>query len=337
MPDPDGDRLVRAVAGAADRHGAAVVAVTRQGTTSVHCTGLADPARGLPADQRTRFEIGSLTKTFTVLLFAVLVAEGRVDLHEPLVRHLPADTLPADPDAQRITAYHLATHTSGLPHHPPRLRPWNLPVLTTNPYSRYQREHLFAHLSRARLSHPPGTATAYSNLAVGLLGHLIEDAAGDTYGNLLREKVLTPLDLTDTTGDPALPQALGHWHGRPRPPNRVPAIPAAGGLRSSAHDLTRYLHHLIEPGADLPRPLRSALHIVLHPPADPGTPLIWHTRTVHGRALYSHPGGTRGHSAFIGFCPRAAVTVVALTSNGHTRKSTFIRDSRRLLRHHAST
>ncbi|MFG2004012.1 serine hydrolase domain-containing protein [Spirillospora sp. NPDC048911] len=335
MPDTDSRRLLHAVAGAADRHGAVVIAVTRHDATSVHCAGLADPSQGLPADQRTRFEIGSLTKTFTVLLFAVLAAEGRVDLHEPLAPHLPAKTLP--PDAHRITAYHLATHTSGLPDFPLWLRLRNLPLLNPNPYSRYRPEQLLAHLRHVRLRHPPGTATTYSSLAMGLLGHLIEHATDDTYGNLLHEKVLTPLGLTDTTDDPALPQALGHWHGRPRPPCLVPAIPAAGILRSSAHDLTHYLHHLIQPGAHLPAPLRSALHTVLHPPADPHTPLAWGTTTHHGKTLYFHSGGTRGQAAHIGFCPRPATTLVALTSNGITSKSTFTRDAQRLLRHHTNT
>ena len=73
-----------------------------------------EPAPTLPS---TRFEIGSVTKTFTALLFAQLAAGGEVDPHTPVARLVPE----AHGGLRGVTLQHLATHTSGLPRIPPGL------------------------------------------------------------------------------------------------------------------------------------------------------------------------------------------------------------------------
>jgi Beta-lactamase len=90
LPDTDRGALLAAMTANAGRHGAAAVAFfTADAGPSVHCRGYADHQTRVPATAFTRFELGSVTKTFTALL-DVLVAEGTITLDGHLVLALIA-------------------------------------------------------------------------------------------------------------------------------------------------------------------------------------------------------------------------------------------------------
>ncbi|MGW5786746.1 serine hydrolase domain-containing protein [Streptomyces sp. NPDC003757] len=332
-PDPRAlpERL-RQVA-AASRGPGTVIALTCQGTTTTLCLGHTDRTQRTPVTAHTRFEIGSVTKTFTALLTATLAADATIDLDEPLTDRIPA-LLPKGPHARRMTVRHLATHTSGLPRLPPGLLWRALPHWYTNPYQTYTPDRLATLLPRTRLRHPPGRRTRYSNLGVGLLGHYLTHVTGVPYTVLLHQQVLHPLGLTETD-DTSREQATGHFHGRPRPPLHMPALPAAGSLRSSTHDLLHYLHRLLDPSTAAPARLATGLRTVLHPGRG-HEPLVWMRRTVRGHPLYFHSGGTRGHTSFTGFLPHQKVTVTALTNCSAPTSGKFIQAAYLLLHQHTN-
>ncbi|WP_410537377.1 serine hydrolase domain-containing protein [Streptomyces sp. KL2] len=318
------------VAAAAPGPAVAVVAV-RAGESRLLCRG---------ASAATRFELGSVTKTFTALLLAEAVARGEAGHDDPIAGRLPAAAVP-EGYGDRITLAHLASHTAGLPVLPPGLLLRAVPRFYTNPYEDFTPEHLLHALSQTRVRRPPGERVRYSNFGVGLLGRLLSDAAGAPYGEVLATRVLTPLGLADSTCDPGLPQATGHWHGRPRPPWRIPGLPGAGALRSSARDLRRYLEVLLSPPPEAGEALRTALHDVTRPRATaPGGDrmcLAWKARTHTARdggafELLFHSGGTRGFTSFAGFCPAARTGLAAVTNSSPTLRGTFIRTAYRTLR-----
>ncbi|MFH0243047.1 serine hydrolase domain-containing protein [Streptomyces sp. HK10] len=318
------------VAAAAPGPAVAVVAV-RAGESRLLCRG---------ASAATRFELGSVTKTFTALLLAEAVARGEAGHDDPIAGRLPAAAVP-EGYGDRITLAHLASHTAGLPVLPPGLLLRAVPRFYTNPYEGFTPDHLLHALSQTRVRHPPGQRVRYSNFGVGLLGRLLSDTAGTPYGEALATRVLTPLGLADSTCDPELPQATGHWHGRPRPPWRIPGLPGAGALRSSARDLRRYLEVLLSPPPEAGETLRTALHDVTRPRAtSPGGDrmcLAWKARTHVARDggdfdLLFHSGGTRGFTSFAGFCPAARIGLAAVTNSSPTLRGAFIRTAYRTLR-----
>ncbi|MFE4371751.1 serine hydrolase domain-containing protein [Streptomyces sp. NPDC056835] len=343
-PAPDSARLppgrLEPVANATGDRAGLVVAAYAAGESATLCRGFTDRTGTVPVTDRTRFELGSVTKTFTSLLLADLAVRGSVRLDERLGDRIPIRSLPRSAVAADITLEHLATHTSGLPRLPPGLLWTALPSWTTNPYRAFPPDALLDSLAASRLRHTPGTRVRYSNFGVGLLGGLLTERAATSYGALLHAHVLEPLALTDTTADPAEPQATGHWHGRPRPPFLIPAMPAAGALRSSARDLLRYLRGLIAPHTAAPPgdPLNLALHEVTRPrrraPGGPELCLAWTRRARPGRApaLYFHSGATRGFTAFIGFSQDPAVAVVALTNTAPGLHSRLVQAAYQLLR-----
>ncbi|MEV2243090.1 serine hydrolase domain-containing protein [Streptomyces sp. NPDC049970] len=298
----------------------AAVAAVRGAERVVLCRG--------PAGEDSRFETGSLTKTFTALLLAELAARGEVRYGDRADRYLPF-RLPGPP----LTLLHLATHTSGLPRLPPGLLAraarsgW-----LSNPYAGFYEDDLLASLRRTRLRHRPGTRVLYSNFGGGLLGHVLARAAGGTggdYAALLADRVTGPLGLSRTDCDSNTPQVTGYWHGRPRPALRMPGLVAAGAVRSSARDLTRLLGALLDPGSVPDPALRTALVEVQRPRLSvPRTGsrlcLIWNLRPRPDGALLHHSGGTRGFTAFAGFLPASGTALVALTNTAPTPLAPFV-------------
>lgn len=320
--------------GAAPGASAVTLAVAREGTHDVYCHGRLSHG-GLPNTPDTAYEIGSVTKTFTALLLAVLAAQNRVGLHDPIDTYLPPGHRPQSPAGTRITLLHLATHTSGLPRLPPGLLTRALPTYLTNPYARYRTEHLHQALGRTRTRRRPGSRLTYSNYGMALLGHTLAHATGTDYPTLLAEHLCGPLSLTSTTCDPSpTGQATGHRRNRPLPPFAIPALPAAGALRSTGPDLLRYLQAHLTPTTT---PLATALNTVQQPrlrlPRSPDRRcLAWNQREIGGRTFLFHSGATRGFTTFVGLCPQAGTALTALANTGPHPGGRFIQTAYVLLK-----
>ncbi len=264
----------------------------------------------------TLYEIGSITKTFTGLLLADAVVRGEVELEAPAQRYLPAQvSLPTFGLAGApILLEHLSTHRSGLPSFPS-----NAPVADPlDPYADYTDELMYGFLNNYTLSRAPGAAFEYSNLAVGLLGHILAQTATTTYEALLAERVLAPLSLLDTAVELSQAQrarfAPAYDHDlEPILPWELGALKAAGALRSSARDMERYARAIMQPTA-----LAQAIALAAQPRTaveqslDIG--LGWFV--AEGGGLLFHGGATGGYRAFLALLPGESKAVFVATNSG---------------------
>jgi CubicO group peptidase (beta-lactamase class C family) len=190
------------------------------------------------------FEIGSVTKVFTTLLLANMVVRGEVTLDDPVQKYLPADVRMPKWRNQEITLFHLATHTSSLPRLPANL--WKTVKDFVNPYANYHVSDLYAFLSGYKLKRPIGSRVGYSNLGMGLLGHILGLVAGKSYEDLVRERILQALEMNDTsiTQSPEQKERLAPGHnlfGKATANWDIPTLAGAGALRTTAGDLLRFL------------------------------------------------------------------------------------------------
>src|SRR5262249_28334065 len=126
--------LERGVLSPATSAGVAI-GVLRNGVRRVFTWGTAKPD--------SIFEIGSITKTFTGLLLAQMVAQGKVTLDEPVRALLPLGTL-AKPTGPEITVLDLITQHSGLPRMPDNFDPAD----PQNPYADYNKVKLYEFLAQ---------------------------------------------------------------------------------------------------------------------------------------------------------------------------------------------
>jgi len=103
------DADIQAVLSASHTQAATIAIVEGEKIVYTRGYGLRDVAKSLPADARTRYEIGSITKQFTAAGILQLKEAGKVDLDASLATYLPKA-----PHAKEVTIRQLLTHTSGI-------------------------------------------------------------------------------------------------------------------------------------------------------------------------------------------------------------------------------
>ena len=207
----------------------AVVGVLDGDETEVAAYGVADLRTGVPVRPDTTFRVASITKPFTATLAVLLADEGLVALDEPVELELPNEG---------VTLAHLLSHTAGF-------------AGEAGDLARFGDDdralaRVVAELPGQRRLVAPGEAWSYCNAGWWAAGLVCAQAAGTTYEEALRSRVLAPLGL-DATGF-GEPESRGHH--QPRPGERVheptPPVPyprarrPGGGLVSSAEDLLRF-------------------------------------------------------------------------------------------------
>jgi len=214
-----------------------------------------------------------------------------------------------DTPVPTMTLRHLATHRSGLPRLPANL---DAAARPTDPYAAYGDRALHAFLDGYVLPRAPGARYEYSNLGMGLLGHLLARRADTTYAALVRRRIAGPLDLPDTrvhlTEGQRRRFAQGHNRaGAPTSPWRFDALAGAGALRSTAADLLAYLRahrRALRVDPDTASALARAMRRALRPRAPTGKDstrvgLAWHVTTRDGHPVAWHNGGTGGFRSMV--------------------------------------
>ncbi|MEV6900805.1 serine hydrolase domain-containing protein [Amycolatopsis sp. NPDC051372] len=266
-------------------------------------SGTADLSTGAPVPANAHFRIGSITKTFTAVVVLQLAAEHRLDLDAPVQRYLPG-LLPAN--YPRITVAQLLNHTSGLPGVDlPEDPQWIL----DHRYTVFTPQQVLATAFQHDLVFAPGTSQQYTNTNYLVAGLLVEKLTHHSYGDEVRDRILRPLGLRDTSvpgNDPNLPAPYAHGYqlvnGQLVDLTRMnQSIPwAAGEMISTTGDLDKFLIALFQ-GRLVPKPVLQRMFTV---PAVTtfGTddPAIYSqglmTETVNGVTVWGKTGSRYGYT-----------------------------------------
>lgn len=268
-------------------------------------------------DGDTVFEIGSITKVFTALLLTDMVERGEVRLDDPVAKYLPPAVKVPERDGRVITLQDLSTHTSALPRMPQNFRPAN----PANPYADYTVAQMYEFVSGYMLPRAIGQEFEYSNLAVGLLGHTLALRAGTDYETLVRNRILAPLRMTDTSIvlSAAQQARLARGHNQKLEPAAnwdLPTFAGAGALRSTVNDMLRFLSAFTGGEAAGLKPAIARMRSVERPSASPNmvSALGWQILKRPDLEIVWHNGGTGGYRSFMGFVPSRGVGVVVLSN-----------------------
>ncbi|WP_335932386.1 serine hydrolase domain-containing protein [Streptomyces sp. PTD5-9] len=298
-----------AVAQSEGRSPSLVAAVQRQGRTVWN--GARSGLDGHAPGAETQFRIGSITKTFTAVLVLRLRDEGLLDLDDPLEKHLPGTGVGT------VTVYQLLGHSAGLGAESPA--PWWERTPGT------VRPELADVLGERTELHPPGHRHHYSNPGYTLLGSLVEQVRGVSWGEALRREILEPLAMRRTGLRPTAPHADGWavhpWADAmlPEPAEDLGLMAPAGQLWSTTEDLLRFAAFLAE-GDD--RVLCAASVEEMRTPSSPTQPGDWGSayglglqiERVDGRTLFGHTGSLPGFLAALWISVDDDVAAVALTN-----------------------
>jgi CubicO group peptidase (beta-lactamase class C family) len=300
--------------------GMVVGTIDADGGGSIGAYGSPGPG-ARPLDGDSVFEIGSITKVFTAILLADMAERGEVRLDDPVGQYLPQEVRMPSRGGRHITLLHLSTHTSGLPRMPDNLTPKD----RSNPYADYTVQQMYDFLGRVQLTRDIGSQYEYSNLGVGLLGHVLALRAGKPYEALLRERVLDPLGMRHTgitltpwmrdhlaRGHDASGQVVSNWD--------IPTLAGAGAMRSTVNDMLRFARANLDPAGGRLQQVIRRTHESRAPTNRPELTvgLNWHIRRVNDRDIVWHNGGTGGYRTWFGFDKARRIAAVVLTNSGQS-------------------
>jgi len=301
------------------RNPAIVLGILENGRQRVIAVG----ASGAPSgtlDGNTLFEIGSITKVFTGTMLADMVRRHEVSLDDPVAKFLPATVKLPQRGGKQITLGDLSTQHSGLPRLPGNMKPKN----PRNPYADYTVQQMFEFLSGYSLPRDIGAEFEYSNLGVGLLGEALAQGMAMPYEQLVTQRLLAPLEMTDTCitlGDsqkPRLAQGYGA-DGKPAENWDLPALAGAGALRSTVNDMLKFARAAISEAGPLGNAFKDAQQPrrAVAPDKSMEIGLNWFTRHAGPVNIVWHNGGTGGYRSFLGLDKERHRAVVLLTNSGN--------------------
>lgn len=268
-----------------------------------------------PVGEDSVYEIGSISKTFTGILLADMVLKGELKLDDLVEDHLPEDVEVPSRNEVKITLQHLATHTSALARMPTNFRPAD----ASNPYADYSVEDMYAFISGYSLPRDIGEKYEYSNLGMGLLGHILSLKEGTSYEQLMTERICDVLGMESTviTFTEELQERLAKGHNSTGEVSNwdIPTLAGAGAIRSTARDMLTFL--AANMGIER-SPLSEAMEMSHEARVEAGknmqVGLAWHIRDNEQTRIVWHNGGTGGYRTFCGFIKEQGIGVVVLSN-----------------------
>jgi CubicO group peptidase (beta-lactamase class C family) len=223
--------------------------------------GFADKARAVPFTPDTVMNIGSISKTFTGVAVMRAVQDGKLSLDEDINSYLPFKLINPHHPNEKITLRHLATHTAGIADRSSVYRDtYYFTGSTPQPLGEFLKSYFVpggTHYSKDNfLNAKPGTQREYSNIGAGVAGYIVELAVGKKLSAYARERIFTPLRMTNTAWslseiDPAKHAKLYVVQSGltiPIPFYELATYPD-GGIRTSVSDLSKFFIALLNDGA----------------------------------------------------------------------------------------
>lgn len=193
-------------------------------------------------DEKTLFELASIGKTFTASAAQTLVDRGEISWDDKIEKYLSGKVEICE-QLKDVTLRHLATHTSGLASFPKSFLPKMIDKL--NPYKHLIMQDLYNYLERCDENSEVGKYT-YSNLGMGLLGHILELKTGKSYEEIIKQEIVEKLAMKNSTitlnekQKTLLAQGYNE-DGNPNPVWEDKVLTGAGSFISNAEDMCKFI------------------------------------------------------------------------------------------------
>ncbi len=308
--------------------------ITCDGGEFMRGLGVTSVAHPLPVTERTLFQIGSITKTFTATAAMRLVEAGKIALEAPIRTYLRDFKMRDAEVTARLTMRHLLTHTGG----------WQGDYFPDTGSGDDALAKYVSLMSKLPQLTPLGSIWSYNNAGFSLAGRVIEVVTGKTFEAALKELVLEPLGLRRSflfptevmlhsfaTGHAVIADrsiVLSPWH-------LTRASAAAGGIAASMKDLMRYARFHLNDGtaADGMRVLSRESMEFMQTPAHPAfvdikMGLAWWIYLKGGPRRVYHGGGTYGQVSNLTLVPERNFAIAVTTNqiNGQMLITDILRD-----------
>lgn len=326
------DTAVRRTMRAFDIPGLAIAVVQNDRVILVQGYGTRETGHDEPVTADTLFELGSTTKAFTTASMAILVEDGKMKWDDPVRNYLPDFRLSDGCANSLVTLRDLVSHRTGLGRHDEL---W----LATD----WTRSDILRVLGSLKLDDPIRTKYQYSNLMFVAAGEAVAHAAGMPWEEFVRTRLFGPLGMSNTTTSlaewGAREHASGHsWDTKAcratvRSMNDFKVIAAAGTVKSSARDLSKWLQFQLSGSMDGKKIVSPAILEQMRTPTTiiplqgttkevyPETNILtyglgWNVQDYRGELLVAHAGVLNGFRSNVALLPNQNVGIAIIENIG---------------------
>ncbi len=271
--------------------------------------GYRNAANKVRNDEKTIYQLGSITKQFTAAIILKLQEENKLNVQDKLSKYFPDY-----PKGDSITIAQLLTHTAGIYNYTN-----NADFMAKEVTIPATREKIMALFKDKPLDFSPGTGWNYSNSGYSLLGYIIEIAAKKPYEEVVRNYIFTPLQMMhsgfDFTHLKSNEKATGYFkidniNAAPAPIVDSTVSFSAGAIYSTTDDLYRW-HKALETNAILTKASQEKAYTPVRNNYGYG----WTIDSLQGMRRVAHGGGIHGFITNIARVPEDDACIVLL-SNG---------------------
>jgi CubicO group peptidase (beta-lactamase class C family) len=295
--------------------------------------GVIEIGKPAPANEHTRFAIGSTTKAMTSASLAMLVDEGKVHFDDHVTDYIPELKL-ADPYIMReLTIRDLLTHRSGLP---------GTDLLWTRWH--YSMPEMIRRMRYVKASESFRSTWQYNNIAYAMTGTIVERVSGMPWETFIRTRIFAPLGMNESI--PLVSKLAGQPnvavpHARVGDSTRVTAIAntddiaPAGSVWSSVSDMSKWMRFILDSGRvgtkrliqpatfnelvapEMRAPMEEYPALSVAMPNFFSYALGWFVQDYAGETVWMHTGSINGMCAIIGLMPDRRMGVYVLENLDH--------------------
>jgi CubicO group peptidase (beta-lactamase class C family) len=241
------------------------IGVYDDGKMSLYHYGTVEKGQAKLPNDRTIYEIASITKTFTGTLLAKAISEKKINLTDDIRKYLQEPYPNLEYEGKFISIRDLESHQSGLPRNIPYdAKMWENPNFDTLPYqinqleAGYTAKDWLRELHDIKLTKAPGSIEfEYSNIGTNLIAIALENIYGQSYEQMISEWIFKPLKMTNSKFKMAevdkTKLARGYNHKGKEMPYFLDNARAAGGIKSSLKDMMNYVAFQMNEAHSIPK------------------------------------------------------------------------------------
>lgn len=310
----------------------AAIVFRREGVIEQAVSGVRKMGSPAVATLQDKYHLGSITKSMTASLAAILVEEGNIRWDSSIDEVLGKQIQPIHPSFKHVTLRELCEHRSGMPHDVPPALWKELWQRSAKGDEKENRSWFISELLKSGPAQDKGTF-AYSNSGYMCAGLMLETATGKSWQALMRDKLFTPLQMKSAGFGPCAVQAepidqpWPHVDGQAMAPGLQADNPAALGPAGTVHcsiiDLARYGAWHLSNGKNRKPTLKEESFALLHESRyykkhDGGYALGWQQVPrpwAKGNAL-THNGTNTMNYAVIWLAPEANLGIAVVCNEG---------------------
>lgn len=274
---------------------------------------------------QTVLPIGSATKSFTALVLATLVEEGKLNWDTPIKNYIPWLKLADSVVTEKVTVRDCLCHRTGLPSHDVH------GVFCT----KESRKEMVKDMQYLDFNCDFRSKLQYSNQMVMLAAYVGEVVSGQSWEELVQNRILKPLGMNNTyltiesmktSSDYAKGYVFNGQENMELPYMSLKGIGPAGAINSTVEDMEKYIIFQLGDGS----PIVSKKSMTeMHKAQMLGTPYFWQMEEIQeanyglcwfvdryrGHRMLSHGGNTLGFSALMTLLPDEDLGIIALTNS----------------------